>query len=309
MRNGKPTGSGREIVLVLDAGGVLGTAWLLGALQALWSETGWSPAGADLVVGTSAGAIVATLVGAHKWPRTDPLDESALIAVREAAARVPQVSLRSFLPGSWPLVRAAWRAGKPGQVLGGLLPGGLFSTEPIQRFVRAALPEGWPARPELWIAATDHVSGKQRVFSAGPDSVPVEAAVAASCSVPGFYRPVSINGRPYVDGAVAAPSGLRLARNLGARMVICLNPGASPLRGGTLLARQRRWLHQWLRREADDLETRGTRVFLLEPGMADSRLIGLAPMADRRATAVGRAAFLHTAEAIRGSELAAALAA
>ena len=50
-----------RVGLVLGAGGVLGGAWLVGALHALATETGWDPGSAEYVVGTSAGAMIAGL--------------------------------------------------------------------------------------------------------------------------------------------------------------------------------------------------------------------------------------------------------
>src|SRR3954453_5558576 len=50
-----------RVGLVLGAGGVLGGAWLVGALHALASETGWDPGSADPIVGTPAGAMIAGL--------------------------------------------------------------------------------------------------------------------------------------------------------------------------------------------------------------------------------------------------------
>jgi len=47
--------------LVLGAGGVVGGSWLVGALEALERETGWSPSAADVIVGTSAGSVVGAL--------------------------------------------------------------------------------------------------------------------------------------------------------------------------------------------------------------------------------------------------------
>src|SRR5689334_24431198 len=51
-----------RVGLVLGAGGVVGASWLMGALEALESETGWRAADADVIVGTSAGSDVGTLV-------------------------------------------------------------------------------------------------------------------------------------------------------------------------------------------------------------------------------------------------------
>src|SRR5207237_10688164 len=58
-----PTGGIRRttVGLVLGGGGIRGPACLLGALYGLVAETGWDPATADLLIGTSAGAIVAAL--------------------------------------------------------------------------------------------------------------------------------------------------------------------------------------------------------------------------------------------------------
>ena len=36
-------------------------------------------------------------------------------------------------------------------------------------------------------------------------------AVAASCAIPGFYHPVEIDGRRYVDGGMRSTSNLDLA--------------------------------------------------------------------------------------------------
>src|SRR5947209_6661503 len=58
-----------RVGLVLGAGGVMGGAWLTGGLQALAAETGWDPASADHIVGTSAGSMIAGLLacGVPPW--------------------------------------------------------------------------------------------------------------------------------------------------------------------------------------------------------------------------------------------------
>src|SRR6188508_3155779 len=58
-----------RVGLVLGAGGIQGGAWLTGGLDALAEETGWDPASADFVVGTSAGAMIGALCasGVPPW--------------------------------------------------------------------------------------------------------------------------------------------------------------------------------------------------------------------------------------------------
>src|SRR5947199_31107 len=57
-----------RVGLVLGAGGVTGGSWLTGALHALVEETGWDPGSADIVVGTSAGSVVGTIIAAGGVP-------------------------------------------------------------------------------------------------------------------------------------------------------------------------------------------------------------------------------------------------
>src|ERR1700736_4975932 len=62
------SGDGVRMGLVLGAGGVLGGAWMAGALHALADRTQWYPRKADHIVGTSAGAVLAALGGAGVPP-------------------------------------------------------------------------------------------------------------------------------------------------------------------------------------------------------------------------------------------------
>ena len=57
-----------RVGLVLGAGGVMGGAWLTGALEALASETGWDPGSAERIVGTSAGAMIGGLLASGLPP-------------------------------------------------------------------------------------------------------------------------------------------------------------------------------------------------------------------------------------------------
>jgi NTE family protein len=110
-----------RVGLVLGAGGVLGGAWLVGALHALASETGWDPGSAEYVVGTSAGAMIAGLSasGVAPWfmlahsagetpeavddEQTEPVEASRSAgAVFRLHPGVPALG-----PGSWRLALAS----------------------------------------------------------------------------------------------------------------------------------------------------------------------------------------------------------
>ena len=53
-------------------------------------------------------------------------------------------------------------------------------------------------------------------------------AVRASSSVPGVFQPVNINGRDFVDGGLTSPIPVKVARNLGAEVVIAVDISAKP---------------------------------------------------------------------------------
>ena len=56
-------------------------------------------------------------------------------------------------------------------------------------------------------------------------------AVRASSSVPGVFQPVSISGKEYVDGGLVSPVPVKVAKSLGADIVIAVDIGAKPRHG------------------------------------------------------------------------------
>ncbi len=231
-----------RVGLVLGAGGVLGGAWLVGALNALSAETGWDPGSADYIVATSAGAMIGGLcaAGVPAWYMLAhsagevTVEEHAASRSAGAVYRLhPAVPVLG--PGSWRLALASLARPyrySPTAVLAGWVPRGLISTEPLKETIRRVLgpahPDGWAPHPNLWIMACDYVSGARTAFGReGAPHASLADAVAASCAIPGFYRPVRIAGRRYVDGGVASMSNLDVLSDQALDLVICLNPTSS----------------------------------------------------------------------------------
>jgi NTE family protein len=108
-----PRPAGPRIGLVLGAGGVLGAAWMTGALVRLQERLPGPAADADLIVGTSAGSVLAaalrcraSLAEITAWQHgnvTGKLSESAALAAQEG----PLPPLPYPRPGSLPLAYAA----------------------------------------------------------------------------------------------------------------------------------------------------------------------------------------------------------
>jgi NTE family protein len=289
-----------RIGLVLGAGGVLGGAWLVGALQALAEETGWDPGSAERIVGTSAGSMVGGLCasGVPPWymvehSRGESEEGGRPDASRAGGARfVLHRGLPVLGPGSWRLAAASLARPyrySPAAVIAGWLPQGLFSTEPLKETIRRVAGDGWSPHPGLWIMACDYETGRRIAF--GRDDAPAASladAVAASCAIPGFYRPATIGGRRYVDGGVASTSNLDVLAGCGLDLVICLNPLSSlhAPHSRRLSERVAGLLRQEsgrrLGREAKRLRAAGTDVVLIQPTIQELDAMGTNLMSTRR---------------------------
>jgi len=182
-------------------------------------------------------------------------------------------------PGSWQLaLRTLARPHRyPPSALGaGWLPRGFMSTESLKNQIRRVVPEGWGPHPHLWIMACDYATGRRVAFGR-PESptATLADAVAASCAIPGFYYPVEIGGRRYVDGGMYSTSNLDVVRNEGLDLVICLNPTSSlhPTRAWNPAERVAHAIRgasgRRLGSEAKKLRALGTEVILIQPTAED----------------------------------------
>ncbi|MER6300047.1 patatin-like phospholipase family protein [Kitasatospora sp. NPDC001539] len=226
--------------LVLGGGGMLGAAWTVGALCAVEEAIGARPGAADVLLGTSAGAILAAMLAGGVRPeqlrdhqRGLPIAEGPLAgvafdydtAVGGALPPRPRAGIGS--PG---LLRDAVRHPREYPLLtmvSAMAPHGRGSLASVGDLVRGLLgPGGWPtagsaeasaAAAPLRVAAVDYGSGRRVVFG-DPDApaVAVADAVMASCAIPGWFVPVRLNGSAYVDGGCwsATNADLMLGRGL-----------------------------------------------------------------------------------------------
>lgn len=290
----KHTTAGRRVGLVVGAGGYLGAAWLAGAIVALREETGFDATAAEMIVGTSGGATIASLCAVGAAPRT--IASVFAKPLTDAWWRIGGVAVP--LPGSPALALRALRhpRGRSGlALLSGWLPRGPFSTEPLKQSVRRFAPDGAWVHPGLRLVTCDYATG-ERVALQPDDGVPLADAVAASCAVPGVYQPVRIGEREFVDGALHSSSNLDLVAGTGLDLVICLMPGSRARRGCRRLARE-----EALVRES------GAEVVTLEPTTYDRAAMGRNPLGRRHRAEVARVAVETTARQLRYGRLREAL--
>ena len=296
-----------KVGLVLGAGGVMGGAWLTGGLYAIARETGWDPMTADNIVGTSAGSMMGSLLAsgvppwfmvAHSAGETfdglnDVQGRPAADADRNGGAQFHfERGFPSIGPGSWKLIRNSLTAPhrqRPTGLIAGWLPRGVISTDPLKKTIRRVVPNGWSDHPGLWVMACDYTDGHRVAFGRA-DAPPADLAdaVAASCAIPGFYRPPRIGGREYVDGGLWSTSNLDVLRNEHLDLVVCLNPTSSlhpphawnPAERAAGLVR--RGSGRRLGWEARRLRQGGTELLLVQPTREDLDVMGINLMSTRR---------------------------
>jgi NTE family protein len=240
-----------RVGLALGGGAARGFAHV-GVIQVL-EEAGIRP---DLVVGTSAGSLVA-----------------ALYASGKGSAHLQQVaeSMEEAAFTDWTLP---------------IFSRGMLRGEALARYVNSqvgnklieemALPLG--------IVATDLNSGQGVLFQRGDTGT----AVRASSAVPAVFLPVRISGHEYVDGGLVSPVPVRFARQMGADLVVAVDISSAPEgnpAGDTMqillqtFAIMGKSINAYELREAD---------VVVRPGLAGVKSADFA--ARRRAIEAGRAA-------------------
>jgi NTE family protein len=296
---------------------------MIGALHAIATETGWDPGSADYVLGTSAGALIGALLASAVPPwllmaYAAGEDTAGLPKLGEPGAARFGTSFRihwSFprpVLGSPSLalrsIREPWKYGPAGIIA--WLPHGVISTEPLKTVVRDVVPNGWGPHEKLWIPAIDYKTGERIVFGReGAPRASLPDAVAASCAIPGFYYPVEIRGRKYVDGGMYSPANLDLMADAAVDLIVCLNPMSSRYRGGLFAATGaiasfvRGDNRRLLDREALAVRRLGKRVVLIEPRADDIRAMGFNYMSRRNLDQVVETAVKTTAASFRGTEI------
>ncbi|MEU9793274.1 patatin-like phospholipase family protein [Streptomyces sparsogenes] len=206
--------------LVLGPGGRLGTAWTAGLAAGL-RDFGVDLGEADLIVGTSAGAIVGAVLATGQ----DPSRLATLPAQRSAdpssAPRRPDPAVRGavFAVLGEPGLAPADARRKVSRIALETVDAEAENRLIAQRTALIAA-ESWPRRP-LLIPAVDTETGEPIVWDAAA-GVPLVRAVAASSAFPGVEPPVAVDGRHYMDGALRDGTNADLAA--GARTVVVIDP-------------------------------------------------------------------------------------
>ncbi|QUQ65677.1 patatin-like phospholipase [Kutzneria sp. CA-103260] len=198
---------------MLGAGGVVGTAWMAGLVAGL-RDHGVNLAEADLVVGTSAGAIIGAMLATgqelgplatppdtrHAPPAPNPDRLGEVFAVLGDPTLDPNTARRQV----------------------GCLAAAAGMAEPAQlaRVEALITAREWPER-RLLITTVDTETGQRHTWDRA-SGVPLVPAVASSMAFPVASPPITVNGRRYMDGGLWSGTNADLAA--GASTLVVIEP-------------------------------------------------------------------------------------
>ena len=304
---------GRTAV-VLGAGALTGGAYEAGVLAALQDGAGFDARDAELIVGTSIGSLVGSLLRCGISPRDlyayRTSGNVSMGAQRMFAKMGEPPGVSNALPRAhWPVLppRVLMRAVRHplrsrAAFLTALLPTGRYPTDGFAETLRRLTRASWPEQG-LWAVSARLPSGTRVVFgSDGCPSCDVADAVSASCAVPGYFAPVAIDGRLYVDGGVHSPTNADVVENGSFDTVVVVSPMSSA-RHVIRTNPVRRYCRVLLGAEVRKLRRAGARVLVFQPGAAEQRAMGINAFDDARCPAVAEAAYEAAISRLRVGEV------
>ena len=280
--------------LVLGGGGPVGIAWESGLVAGL-AQGGVDLGQADFTLGTSAGSFVGARLALGA--------EAATFADAIIADRIPGEAPR---PATNPETRGG--GGPPPDLsalmrLMGEAQGGLRNPVEVRQEIGAfalAAPamteeafletfgksfstlatDAWPERG-FACTAVDAETGAFHLWTQA-SGVGVVRAVASSCSVPGVYPPVTLNGRRYIDGGMRSSTNADMAAGHELVVVVAVRLGAA---GGALGER----IAARFAEEIETLKDGGATVLTITPDEESVTALGVNLMDFRRRADAARA--------------------
>lgn len=259
--------------VVLGGGGMVGVAWEVGVIQGL-AVSGVEVAGADILLGTSAGALVSgALCLGHSLdtiarrpeisgganPIGDEMPATRIANPQDAAKGLEIFALWTRRAGSDPEARR--RITELALQVESIPQSALLAT------IGGLIPDSpWPER--LRVTAVDGESGEFVVFTKN-NPAPLTEAVAASCAVPAIFHPITIDGRPYIDGGVhSTTSADTLIEDRPDQVLIIAPLAGEKVPGlGPVAIRA-------LEQEREKLEDSGAQVYTIAPNAEDRAAFG-----------------------------------
>lgn len=219
-------------------------------------EEGLDLRDADLMIGTSAGAIMGALLALGEDPRLAPTPiDPPLASMPSANAALQQlmVACAKAVVSSAP--QQDWKAIGTMALAVDTVDENAAVTRPT---IAALSGRTWPKN--FRATAVNAFTGQFQLW--GPSSgVPLDRAVASSSALPGFYPPISIDGARYMDGGVRSMLNADLAKGFERVVVISCFDLSSPFTAPDPV----KALNSALNGEIEQLRAQGSSVELITP--------------------------------------------
>ncbi len=274
-----------KIGLVLGAGGHPGYPFQIAVLRAIERRLGTDLRDADLVLGTSVGAMTGLLLRAGFGP-----EDLCAIALGQEPTDHGSHLLHEVLdpPGHLPPTLPKWQPPAPSvaavrgglrslrgsdaavhrvpAAVGGLFPRGRACHAVFGHAAESLLPGGWPDLP-TWVVSLRADDGGRTVFGRDAHPLRVGQAITASCAIPGFFRPTEVDGVRHVDAGIRSTTNADLlTEGADVDLAIVVPPLALDGASGRLVDLPLRWLvNAQLRSEVAMLEAAGVRTVVAAP--------------------------------------------
>jgi NTE family protein len=313
-----PTSRRVRTAVVLGAGGTVGIAYHAGVTKAL-ADAGLDPAAADLVVGTSAGAIVGSIVRVghdldEVWALAhadrNPFMEGQPFfrpdVVFSQGWRTPLGLARRMVGSAYVLQRSVvrWPVINPPAQMQRVYRAGLGSvTEQRAEYAKWA-GEDWPDG-HLALCTFDIVTGRRVVLGAPTSSRPaLPDAMRAAAAVPMLYPPVRLGRRLLIDGAVSSSTNVDVAVEAGAELIIVAAPQSyePDARLPLHLRAAKELFHRRLECELRSARAAGVRVLVIRPDAEESHLHGLNLLRSHGQSEVAELSYHRARAALRSTE-------
>lgn len=250
-----------------------------------------NPSQAQIVVGTSAGALVSGLLASGitlEHLKQALVDRTATPELQRPIDRLLALELPGFAGLRKPERSRRVAASRHARVA--LWGTSLFGEGAIDSLEIAAefsgvLPTRWPE--PLHICALHRNTGQPKVWHQSHEQ-PIDLAVAASCAVPGVFSPVTVDGEDYVDGGFWSPTNADVLAGMHLDEVVVISPMSTPPGSRPITADHalRLGLHTLVRSETRLVRSAGTKVTLIEPHRAVRQAMGVNFMDQGRVCAI-----------------------
>jgi NTE family protein len=250
--------------LVLSGGGPVGIAWESG-IAAGMAQAGVHLGEADFTLGTSAGSFVGAQLASGRDPQSLVAAQLARAEGGTRAApenRAPAPDLQELMKHMASIYTSDAPPEETRRAIGKFALAAKTLDE--DGFIRTFghLSADWPTKPYA-CTAVDTESGEFQIWD-NDSGVPLDRAIASSCSVPGIYPPITINGKRYMDGGMRSGTNADLAKGYDRVLVVIVRAGAgaaAPAGPVNMAERQQ----QRLEAELKVLTDSGSAVEILVP--------------------------------------------